>query len=117
MTKRPWRANTTRVSTIYKPTLESTELADRNREPPFAFNLSMIVCVLQFANCLGFYPGLHRPTSRVIRCHGCSMFICLYRTESEGPANMFQKIGILSHQIYAIVSNVTQTSRSRRTAV
>lgn len=60
---------------IIQPTLESTELADRDREPPFAFNLSMIVCVLQFANCLGFYPGLHRPTSRVIRCHGSSMFI------------------------------------------
>ena len=60
---------------IYKPTLEGTELADRNREPPFAFNLSMIVCVLQFANSLGFYPGLHRPTSRVIRCHGSPMFI------------------------------------------
>lgn len=69
---------------IYQPTLESTELADRNRKPPFAFNLSMIICVLQFANCLGFYPGLHRPTSRVIRCHGSPMF-SFTRTEGAGP--------------------------------
>ena len=75
---------------IYQPTLESTELADRNRKPPFAFNLSMIICVLQFANCLGFYPGLHRPTSRVIRCHGSPKFISYGRTEGAGPTMRFK---------------------------
>lgn len=78
------RLHTRNSVQIFKPTLESTELADRNRKPPFAFNLSMIICVLQFANCLGFYPGLHRPTSRVIRCHGSPKF-CFERTEGAGP--------------------------------
>ena len=75
------------VCRFIDPTLDSTGLVDKSREPPFAFNLSMIVCVLQFANVLGFYPGLHRPTSRVIHCHGSSWLeFCLNSTARADSA-------------------------------
>lgn len=40
------------------------------RGPQYAFNLSMLTCVLQFANRLAFRCGLPRPTSQVIHHHG-----------------------------------------------
>ena len=58
--KKHWMSFATKPHWMPQP---GTELVNRNRKPSFAFKMSMIVCVLQFPNYPGFYPGLHRPTS------------------------------------------------------